>query len=190
MKKFLILAFLSLLLTACGSSSDSTDAAIDEKGFQPFETSEFSIKFPKNWDSLTPKDFVSSVPQGTLAAFRNTIKNDTFVANFSITKVTISDETDSLDYAKGLLQKQSSTLADFEDAGNKEVEVKIKGKIVTTLLTHFLGKKTADSDTVEFLQLAAVNGKEAYIVTAAFREDEESSVKKALETSLQSLVIK
>lgn len=193
MKRWLVAFGLTIIfLSGCGGSGDGndTDTPSVEKDSQTFETSEISIQFPKGWEIITAKDFTSEVPVGTIVGFRSPIKNETFTTNFSVLRNELPEKVETMDYAKGLLQKQSSSLIDFQELGREEVKIKVGAQATKTLMTHFQGKEMADADAKEFFQISAVKEKTAYIATAAFLLSEDEGMKKVVRSALQSLVIK
>ena len=185
----LIALVMPLLLTACGSGDEekNSDAASNLK---LFETEEASMKYPSNFEILTPKDFTVEVPVGTVVAFRNTVRNDEFTANISVVKVHLPEEKTSLDYAKGLLAKHARELVNFKEIKRTDTKIKTGIGEFDSLFMYFSGKEKPDGDNLEFLQTSVVKVKTAYIVTGAFLPGEDEGVKKIIEESINTFEVK
>lgn len=190
MKKIAFAFGLLVLLSGCGADNGEEKTESKGKEFQTFEAQEISIEYPAGWEVLLPKDFPSQLAPETIVGFRNPIKNELFTANFSLVKNNLPSETNSMDYAQGLLQREASNLLNFKEFGRTEVEVKVGSENRKTLLTYFEGKERADSEMKEFFHLSIVKGKTAYIATAGFLKNEDENVKKALESALKTLAVK
>lgn len=191
MRKFLLIFSVSLfVLAGCGSDNDADKTPVVSKNSQIFETSEFSIIFPQGFEVIAPKDFTSDIPVGTLVGFRSPQRNDVFTTNLSLIKTDIPEAVSSLDYAKGLLQKQNNSLLDFKELARTEIEVTVGSQADKTFLANFEGKERADADVKEFFQVVVTEEKTAYMATAAFLKNEDEGVKQELEASLKSFSIK
>lgn len=183
--KFLTIFLLLLLsFSACSSNSKEEDKKESSNGLEVYETSEFSIQYPRSWEILTKKDFTSDISQSALAAFRNIIKNSEFIANIVVYKYKLPNEISSLDYAKSLIAKHKTDVKNFRELDRKEIKIKTDSKEFDSLFVFF------ENDKYEFKQISVVKKKTAYIVTGAFLKTEDKFVKELVEDSLKTFSLR
>lgn len=184
MKKFLtILALSSLLFSGCFGSEDT--APTDNSGSSTegiYETSEFSMNVPAEWEVLEKENFTSNVPAGTLVAFRSNIKNEIFLANVNVYKKELEEEISTEDYAKSNIAKIKNSMISF-----KEIAQETKGDGV---LYQYEGKRLASDPSLLFKQLFIVKNGMAYTVTAAHLTTEDGTIVKIIDRMLDSFIVK
>ncbi len=183
---FMIVASM-LTLTAC-SSSGGTSTTTDERS-KVYESGEFTITIPKEWEVINKEQFTSNIPKETEVVFRNNIKNETFTANTQVLKKPLQEEVSSLDYARMVMNREQD-LYDFKELQRQEITLKINGQDEKTFLIKFEGRKSPEEKLVRYSQSYAVKGKKAYIVLAAYAPQENESVVKVMEDIVKSFSLK
>ncbi len=174
-----------LLMTGCfGSDGNGTD--IDTTGKVSYETANFSILVPQDWEILEKNSFPSNVPSNTEVAFRNNIKSEVFTANVNIALGGVNEGVNSFDFGKSSLSNAKSSLLSYEEIGSRDHLVPAGDGNIETLVFEFQGKKSAAEPIVKFQQLYAVMGGNSYTVTAAYLPNEDESVVKMMEEMLNS----
>lgn len=176
MKKiFLSLIIISFLLSGCfGSSKNPTPSDKKTEGFHSYSTGEFSMQIPDEWEVLTAEKFQSNVPQNTLIAFRNNVKDEKFTANVVVIKNDLPQEQEisNLDYAKSLHQKMSQDLSSYVEIAVEQMKIFVNGKENETVFLYALGREQPESEIKKFIQISAVKGKTAYIALGSMLSTE------------------
>lgn len=190
-KKFLLSTLLvtTMFFAACGSGGSDTDTD-PVQGKNVYSATEFQLLVPESWEIIEKGDFTSSVPSGTMVAFRNNVKNEIFTANVSITQNDLEKGMTSADLATSSLSKAKVSLVGYVKGELQEFEVnkgdeKVKGELV-----HFQGRKSASEPVVQFDQLYVVDGNTAFVLTAAYLATEDESVVKTAGEMLNSFALK
>lgn len=178
-----------VLLSGCFGGGDENKTTDQATGFHPYETSEFRVNIPNEWEVLTPLNFTSDIPKNTVVAFRHNVKNPRFTTNGAIVKNEISQEVPSLDYAKALHQKIATDLGSYKELVAEQTEIKVGGKPVATLLLSIEGRETPEADLKRFIITTAVEGKNAYTMVGAFLAGDEA-VAATIETMVRSFEVK
>lgn len=190
-KKFLLSTLLvtTMLFTACGSDDADTDVE-STQGKNVYSAPEFQLLVPESWEIIEKGDFTSSVPSGTVVAFRNNVKNEIFTANISITQNDLEKGMSSVDLATSSLSKAKVSLVDYVKGEMKEFEVNKGEEKINGELVHFQGRKSASEPVVQFDQLYVVDGNTAFVLTAAYLATEDESVVKTAGEMLNSFALK
>lgn len=181
-----------LLLSSCinlGGTQSATTSSTDER-IKTYDTSEFTISVPKEWEIIDKKQFTDEVPPETIVVFRNNVKNETFTANLAVIKNNLQGPVDTLEYAKMVLNRQKSGLFDYKESTRDEYKVSIGGKDTATYFSTFEAKKTANDKLVKYIQTYAVKDNAAYIITGAVSTKENDSVIKTIEDMVKSFKLK
>lgn len=168
-------AFISLALiislfsfTGCLGGNDSSGGT-QLQNFSVYTAPAFSISMPNSWHTIEPKDFSKDIPQETQIIFRDNIKSDLFTANANVTKRLLKQQTNSLNYGKSMMNENKSSLLNFKEISRDEdFNIAIGGQMQKTLLVLFEGKESESDPTIRIVQTYAVNGSDAYTVTAAY----------------------
>lgn len=168
-KAFLPLVISTILiLSGCFDSSNQNPDDRTAEGFHIYETNEFKIQVPDDWETLTPLGFKSDMPRNAIGAFRSNLKNARFTPNVIIVKNELSDDISTSDYAKTMRQKITGDLISFREILTEKTNVTVAGASIETLYIYVEGRDKLDSDIKRFIQISAVKGKTAYIAIGAF----------------------
>ena len=167
----LCMIFSMVFLTGCfGGGDDTTEAQLEN--FSVYNAPTFAISVPQQWQTIEPKDFSRDIPQETKIIFRDHIQNDIFTANANVTKRLLTEPTSSVAYGKSMMNENKETLLNFKEISrDEEFNIAIGGQMQKTLLVMFEGKENESEPTIRIIQTYAVNGSDAYTVTAAYRTD-------------------
>ena len=195
MKEFLsgfLIILSAFTFTACGGGDDSSPSLDTTVGADQklYENSELAIAYPQDWEILERDDFTSNVPAFTVVAIRSNIKNEKFTPNISVNKKDFTQDTKSIDFAKGTIEQAKNTLQNFKEIESKAVKVKFGKNELDGYLATFQGKNDAASPVVGFSQLYVVNGKTGYMITAAYLFDADQATLKMIDSSLNSFMLK
>lgn len=191
MKKFYnsILIFTLLLsFSGCFSFEDDKNNLLDE-GFISYKTENFSINIPEKWEVITKNEFTSDIPEETIAVFRNNVKNETFTANINIVAKSIQEEINSLEFAKMVINRQSSGLIGYEESKKESFNIKVNNKEEETFLNKFEAKKTPNDINIKYVQVYAVKDNIGYIVTGAVSTKESESILQIVEKIVKSFTL-
>lgn len=182
----------ALILSGCGSdeSKDGTAQNPSEASKSNYETNEFQISYPSDWEVIDSTSYTSNVPPQTIVAFRNNIKSEVFTANLTVNKSELLEVVSSLDFAISSLAKAKSTLVSFEEINNEDYSIEFNDNTIETSITEFQGKKTASDPPVRFKRLYLVNGNQAFTVTGAYLSSEDEAVIQAIDDMLRSFLPK
>jgi len=163
---FLTLTLL-LSLGGCFNFGDEETTTTPEEGYSTYKTDNFSINVPEKWEVIGQNEFTSDVPDVTVAVFRNNVKNETFTANVNIVSKQLQNPVSTIEYAKMVINRESSGLVGYNELTKETVFINIDGKETDTLLNRFEAKKTANENTVRYIQTYGVKGDTGFIVTGA-----------------------
>lgn len=187
-----MLTLTTLLLGGCfnfsGTNSNKT-VVTDEKN-RSIENAEFSVKLPREWDVIEPKDFTTIVPKETVMVFRNNVKNEDFTANVNLVRNPLQQTKETLEYAKEVINREKTSLYNFKEIKRDLAQIQIGDKKVDSYLITFEGKKTPEANTARFIQIMAVKGTNAYIMTGAYSLQETGANITAVEDILKSFALK
>ena len=184
----LMIVFSGLSLTGCFNFGGDTAATVDARS-RVYESDEFTITIPREWEVIEKNQFTSNIPKETEVVFRNNVKNETFTATTQVLKKPLQEEVSTLDYARMVINRQQD-LYDFRELAREEVKMKIDGREENSYLIRFEGRKAPKEKLVRYSQVYAVKGKNAYIVLAAYAPQENESVVKTMEDIVKSLSVK
>ena len=135
-------------------------------------------------------DLKSDMPKNTLVAIRNNARNPKFTANVVVLKNDLSEEVPTIDYARALREKMKSTLNSYKEISVEPKSVKVQGREVNSLFIYVEGRLHPEDDLKRYMQVAAVKGKNVYVVAAAGLANEKEDVFKKLETIVKSFEVK
>jgi len=167
----LTLIFSLFSLTGC-FGSDAPAETSQLQNFRVYTAPTFSMSVPNQWQTIEPKDFSSDVPQETQIVFRDNVQNDIFTSNANVTKRLLTQQTNSLDYGKSMMNENKGSLLNFKEISRDEdFNIAIGGQVQKTLLVLFEGKENEAEPTIRVVQTYAVNGIDAYTITAAYLPD-------------------
>ncbi|MFA6521922.1 MAG: hypothetical protein WCT53_06115 [Candidatus Gracilibacteria bacterium] len=181
----------TILLTGCfGNTNSATPANTQITGFKPYETSDFTIQIPEEWEVLTAANFRQDTPPNTVVAFRSNLRNPVFTANLIILKNDLSGEIPSIDYAKALQQKTATELNGYRELTVSDYKLIVSKAETATLYESVEGRNMDSADLKVFEFISAVKGKTAYIVMGSMLTNEQEAVAKKIETAIKSFEVK
>lgn len=183
-----------IALTACAnpfaSGGNTGKTATVDDLHKLFDTAEFSVVIPKDWEIIQEPDFTNEVPVETHVVFRNNVKNETFTANVVIVKNFLQTSVPSLEYAKMVINRQKLGLFGYKENSKDSYKIKIGGKEEETYFTRFEAKKSSDEKLIKYSQTYAVKGNNAYIVLGSVSPQENQNTVKTIEDIVKSFAIK
>jgi hypothetical protein len=182
-----------LILSGClnfGGDSSGEPAKTANENTITYDTGEFSIVVPKDWEIIESKDFTSEVPNETVVVFRNNVKNENFTANVNIVRNALQEPVSTLDYAKMVLNREKNGLYNYKESRRDSVKISIGGTETDTFFVLFEAKKSADDKNIRYLQTYGVKGDSAYIVTGAASPQEDANMIKTIEDTVKSFKLK
>ncbi|MFC1616312.1 hypothetical protein ACFL21_04165 [Patescibacteria group bacterium] len=185
-KIFLILSFSLILLPGCFGGGDSTP--IEDLDNSYYQTDEFSIKIPMDWEIIESNKFPSNVPSELIVAFQSNIRNAKFTSTVSINKIFFGEEktVNSDDFYKNSLRKIKNTLVNYEEISIDDIEIIRGEEFIPGVIVIYQGKQRAYDNIVRFRELYLGYGNFGYIVTAAYLTDEDESIVKNIEEMINS----
>lgn len=194
MKKILLLISIPLILTACGGDDEAPTGGDSAENADKlmYETDDFSILFPKDWEIIESGSFTSNVPEETIVGFRNNIKSNIFTANLNIAKTELEQEQsiDSRDFSKSSLAKAKKSLVNFEQISLEDYDFSFGDEEIATFISDFEGRKSASEPTIHFKQLHIANDGTGYTITGAYAPTEEESTVVQIQEMIESFQLK
>ncbi|MFH1284071.1 MAG: hypothetical protein ABIH78_00560 [Candidatus Peregrinibacteria bacterium] len=176
---------IPLMLTGCFSTNTTSPAGTTSA----YETANFTINVPTDWEILEKADFTSNVPASTIVAFRNNIKSDIFNANLNILVENTSIK-DLPDFVKSATEITKNTLISYQEIDTQNIEVPYGSTILPGIIVRFQGKQTAPDSIIEFRQLFVINNGSVYTLTGAYLPDEDESVVNYINEMINSFSLK
>lgn len=192
-KIYIALLILPLFLfTGCFdfTSDQNTTPDSPDSTITTYQTDEFTLEIPKEWQIITTNDFTSDIPPETLLIFRNNVKNETFTANVNIVKRSLQSTETSLDFAKRAINRQSSGLSGYKETKRETSKMTIGEQTDDTFLLYFQASKTTADPLIQYIQTYATNGTAAFIVTGAFSPNEQQNTVQIIENIVKSFRLK
>lgn len=178
-----------MLFTGCGSDDSGPQDGGSTTNSNTYESEDFKLSIPKNWEVIDKEDFTSNVPKEALLAVRNNIKSETFTANLNVSKIAVEENANLSDMVKTSLSKVGNKLIEFKEIESKEVELEVNDKKLLAYVTQFQGKQSASSPIIIFKQLHTIHKDGAYTVTIAYWQEENENVVEAIETMFDSFTL-
>lgn len=179
-----------LLLTGCFGGDDGGEIDPATSGKELYETNDFSIAIPQDWEILKEADFTSNVPKETVVGFRNNIKSDIFTATVNVAISEVEEGISSSDLAKSNKAHAKTSLVSFYEISSKDYELAYGEDTIKGVLAESQGKTSASDPTIKFKQLCVVDGDIGYTVTAAYFPEEDETVVKYIEEMIESFTLK
>jgi hypothetical protein len=190
----IVLTSLALLsLSGCfnfgGGNAPATKKTADTNS-KTYDTAEFTITVPKDWEVIEKTQFTSDVPAETMVVFRNNVRNETFTANVNIVRNNLRTPLSTLDYAKEVINRQSAGLPNYKESKRDPIKISISGKDEDSFFTTFEARKATGEQLVRYVQTYGIKGSAAYIVTGSFSPQENENTAKIIEDAVKSFSIK
>jgi hypothetical protein len=193
MKKLIALVLiLTSALSLTGCFEDDSAAVIQDPSQSPnytkFETTDFSILYPNDWEVLQKDSFTSNVPASTIVIFRNNIKSDLFTANLNISQTTLTQKESltSEDFTTQTLNTEKFNLVNFQEIKREDFTI---GQEKTSIVT-FQGRKSVTDTLLNFEQICIARNGFGMIITAAYLPNEDQSVVLKLDEMIRSFTLK
>lgn len=181
----LLLTVFTIFLTGCGgsggSSSESIGLTLPEANYTTFNTTDFRIQYPIDWQVLSQQDISSRFRQRLEVAFMSNFKDLFFTPVITVERVSLSEAMNSMEFADQNIAQNSSTLIDYILIDRQPVTLERRGSPILTEIVKFRGKQRIQDDVLEFIQIYAVRDSSGFIVTGAYdpasnRTDEDKIV--------------
>ena len=192
---FALLLITPLFIAGCGGddeAANNSSGSAENADKLMYETDNFSLLFPKDWEILESNSFTSNVPQETVVGLRNNLKSNIFTANINIAQTALEQEQtlDSRDFAKSSLAEVKKSLVNFNQISLEDYNLTYGDEEIATYISDLEGRKTASEPTIHFKQLHIVNDGIGYTVTGAYTPNEDESVVTQIEETLKSFQLK
>ncbi|MEZ4086977.1 MAG: PsbP-related protein [Candidatus Gracilibacteria bacterium] len=155
-----------------------------------YETNEFSISTPSDWEVIDQNDFTADVPPETLVVFRNNVKNETYTANVNIVKRELQESVDSLEYANLVANREKSGLVDYSENRKDTIALQGPDGEIQTYLTVFQARKTSNDQMIRYYQTYIARGNAAYIITGSTSLQETETTSQTVENIVRSFQIR
>lgn len=195
-KFFTIITGLMLLLSFSGCFSfggtgdnTSTERAQDDVS-KIYETNEYSIILPKDWEIIERADFTADIPRETDVVFRSNVKNETFTPTVAVVKKELLEPVTSLEYGKLVHNRQNLGLVDFNEISQSVIRVKVGDEEVETLFRIYEGRKAPDERMIRYQESYFVKGNNAYIVVGGTHPRETDTNIQTVERIVKSFQLK
>jgi hypothetical protein len=182
----------SFLLSGCFNFGERTTVTNGntKDNYRTFETTEFAMEVPSDWQVIGRDKFTSEIPSETVVVFRNNIKNDTFTANVNVVRRVLQENETSLDFAKRTINRESGDLASYREYKKETKKISIGDNSEDTYISYFEARKSTQDLLIQYIQVYGVRGKAAFIVTGAFSPNEEQSTVQTVENIVKSFRLK
>lgn len=187
----LIFSLISLVsLTGCFGGSDETEET-DLENYKTYNAPSFSVSLPQNWEIIEPNEFSDEIPPETQVVLRDNIISEVFTTNANITKELLAAPTTSYDYAKASINENKATLLNYKEISrDDEFNVLVNGEMERTALIMFEGKPLETDPTLRLIQTYAVNGTDAYTITAAYLKTADEFTVETAKNIVKSFKVK
>lgn len=185
-----IMLLSSLLMTACGTSSNDTGIEALGSDKTLYKSSGFEIAVPNDWEIIESASFTSNIPESTVVAFRNNIKSEIFTANMNIAVSILEEEISSEDFAKNAISNLKTKLSAFSEIKQERKNVKFGTEYESGYLFNFEGKGKSSDPIINFTQLYIVHKNVGHTITMSHIQNEDENIVKVLEEMLNSFSLK
>lgn len=171
---FLLLSSALLFFPGCLGLGEDEETTSSEMVAMPFyrivKSDDFALQVPEDWETI--QEFSSDYPTNTVVAFRNNIEDHDFIANVNIVDNEVEEGTTSSEYALAMIETLESQLLNYQQNAQEEITLWVGETEVSTYLTEFEGTNDGGKPVRQFIQLYAVNGAKAFIVTGTYDADD------------------
>lgn len=182
-KKILAVVAILLIVSVLNGCGSSATPAADLK---TYDGGVFAIGIDPTWKIITQSEFYPEVPKETLVAFTTPEAYDGFFINVNVVKEQLTSEVSSIDYARANINLASQNLTDYEKV--QEATVDLGG---TPAMVHiFQARLNPTENLIRFVQLYAVKGKDAYIVSGGMLPSTPKELRDAVGASVTSFRLK
>lgn len=169
MKKVFIVLFLILTLSSCFSE--------EKDWLTNYETNNFSLKVPNNWEIIENKEWIIPTPRTGKIEFVVRSKNESnwFLNNLVILSEDNKEDLDSLYFSNLLNNNSKKDYFEYKKISEKEFHLKNwkKSKIII-----FDARYNDETPKIKFLQTAiSCSNKKVYSITLAIDKQIENILK-------------
>jgi hypothetical protein len=176
----LAILMLATVLNGCGSSGTPATS------LKTYDGGVFTIGIDSTWKIITQSEFYPEVPKETLVAFTTPEAYDGFFINVNVVKEQLASEVTSIDYARANINLAAQNLTDYEKV--QEATVDLGG---TPGMVHiFQARLNPTENLIRFVQLYAVKGKDAYIVSGGMLPSTPKELRDLVGASVTSFRLK
>lgn len=186
----LILASIFVLSGCFNFADEENPEALPPSTSSTYETGEFSLTVPADWEVIDQNDFTSDVPPETVVVFRNNVKNETYTANVNIVKRELQENVDSLEYANLVANREKSGLVDYSEDRKETITIQTPDGEIETYLTVFQARKTTNDQFVRYYQTYGTQGNAAFIVTGSTSLQETETTSQTVENIVRSFQLR
>ncbi len=190
MKKFITSLLIGISIFSFAGCSGKTEVAKTDNtlpaNLAKFETTDFSVLYPKDWEVLGSENFPSNVPASTIVVIRNNIKSEIFTANLNVSQSPLKETTTSNDFSISTLNAAQNNLINFKELSRSKVAVAGDETFIAT----FQGRKSATESLVNFKTLCLSRNGFGIIITAAYLPNEDQIIVTKLEDMIKSFTLK
>jgi len=174
------------MLTGCFGDTETVEDEEIEPGKISYETSNFKINMPEDWEIIERQDFTSNVPIETVVGFRSNIKSEIFTSNVNISESQLPVEINSKDFAKSSISSAKNKLTSYKQINFQDYELEYKDESIPTYIIEFSGKQSPIEPIVQFKQIFISHNGIGYTITGSFLSDESESIVKQIDEMLDS----
>lgn len=184
----LLTIFSAFALSGCFNffEEEPTDDGLQPGNSSSYETDQFSISIPSDWEVIESNDFTSEVPPETVVVFRNNVKNETFTANVNIVERGLQEPVSATEYANLVNNRQKSGLVDYRELSKETINIPLGDSQIETYLTVFEARKATNENMIRYYQTYGVRENAAFIVTGAVSTQETETTSQTVENIVRS----
>ncbi len=186
MKKILTLLLGIIFLSSC-TGADETGLI---KSTRTYETANFKIDYPLDWEVIDRARFEKEIPENIVVGFRTNIKNEVFTTNVNISIDIFEKEVKPKDFAFSTLSLASKELVDFKEIQIGETTVSINEIKQLAYYIEYEGRASAKDPNINFRQVFASKGPVVYSITRASLPSENESIVNMANLMLNSFTLK
>lgn len=192
LKIFLTFSLFSFLLSGCFNFDSDTpdDSGTANETERLYETSDYAVIIPKDWEIIEKENFTSDIPEETDIAFRNNVKNETFTATATVVARDLLNPLDSLEFANRVRNRQKDGLTDYNEISQEKYNIVVGNTSQETLFIHFAARKTTSDPLLEYFQTYVTSDDTAYIVGGAVHPNEQENTSQIVEDIVRSFRLK
>lgn len=155
-----------------------------------YQTTDFTITIPNDWEVIDQNDFTADVPPETLVVFRNNVKNETFTANVNIVQRGLQENVSAAEYANLVNNRQKSGLIDYNETRKENITLPFGDQQVDSYFIAFEARKSTSDSLTRYVQTYAVRNSSAFIITGAFSPQENDVTSQTIENIVRSFQLK
>jgi len=190
MNKKIYTTILITIILVSGCSLGSSEETKTVSNISTYESDSYAIEYPPDWEIIAREKMTSDIPSTVDIAFRNNVKNEIYTANTNITIHSIDRSISSKDFAIASTNKIKKDLTTYFEDSSSETQVSKTDKKINAFEVYFTGRKTANEPLIVFHQIYVVDYKTVYTITASYKQNEDESVVKNLDSMLKSFSLK